>query len=189
MKLEIKLLVLTTAIFTLFSCGIGTSEQSADAKGFEAIEKEIKSKFGDDPYLTDLTITYNNSIGNIIGVTITDAPESLKMGQWNFTQGNWMQNSEISLEVPEGSKAADFMFQLNDEVNLSKLGELVEKSRKQLKDEKKIENPILSTAHIFFPKNGDISKAEYYVNLKPENGGTNFRFIYKLNGELIKMDY
>ena len=32
------------------------------------------------------------------------------------------------------------MFQLNDEINLSKFGELVEKSIKQLKSEKKLEN-------------------------------------------------
>ena len=48
---------------------------------------------------------------------------------------------------------------------------------------------MLSTAFIKFPKNGDISKTEYNINLKPENGGTTFRFNYKLNEELIKMDY
>ena len=44
-------------------------------------------------------------------------------------------------------------------------------------------------AHIYFPKNGDVSKAEYYVKLEPENGGTTFTFSYTLDGELIKMDY
>ena len=57
----------------------------------------------------------------LLGVTVTEAPESLKMGQWNNTQGKWVQNSDISLEVPQGSKVADFMFQLNDKINLSKL--------------------------------------------------------------------
>jgi len=58
-----------------------------------------------------------------------------------------------------------------------------------LKDEKDLENPTLSTASIIFPTNGDISKTEYSINLKPENGGTTFRFHYTLNGDLIKMDY
>ncbi|MEO9894684.1 hypothetical protein, partial [Aurantibacter sp.] len=73
--------------------------------------------------------------------------------------------------------------------SLAKLGGLVEKSIQQLKDEKNIENPILSIASINFPDNGDISKAKYWIKLEPENGGTSFSFYYKLDGAFIKMDY
>ncbi len=186
---KITLIPIAVLLITVFiSCGKGTGKQSATADGFSEIEKEIKNEFGDGAYFTEVSVTYNRALGNIIGITVTKAPESLKMEQWNLIQGNWKQNTEISLEVPQGSKAADFMFQLNEKMNLSKLGELVEISRKQLEDEKSIENPTLNTAYIFFPKNGDISKAEYYVNLKPENGGTSFRFRYKLNGDFIETD-
>ena len=175
---------------TLISCGGDTSKQPANAEGFTVIEKELKEKFGENAYYTDLSISYDASIGNMISLTVTDAPESLKMESYVYSQHtSWKQNSEVTLEVPTGRKAADFMFQLSDEINLTKLGELVEKSSKQLTVEKSIENPMLSTAFIKFPKNGDISKTEYNINLKPENGGTTFRFNYKLNGELIKMDY
>ena len=180
---------LLTTLLTLISCGGGTSKQPANAEGFTEIEKEIKNKFGKDAYYTKLNIMYDKSIGNIVSVTATESPESLKMGEWSLSQNSWRQSSEITLEVSKGSKATDFMFQLNDKINLTKLGELVEKSKKQLTAEKNIENPKLNTTHIYFPKNGDMSKAEYYVHLKPENGGTTFRFSYKLNGELIKMDY
>ena len=111
------------------------------------------------------------------------------MGQWDLAQGAWTERSEITLEVPEGTKAADFMFQLNENINLSKLGGLVQKSIKQLTAEKDIENPILSIAYVKFPKNGDLSKVEYTVTLEPENGGTSFSFFYKLNGEFINMNY
>ena len=184
-KSKLSQLFTIALLITLISCRGRTSKQPANAEGFGVIEKELKSKFGDDAYYTDLTITYNKSIGNIVTVTVTEAPESLKMGQWNSSQDIWKQNSEISLEVPQGSKAADFMFQLNEKINLTKLGELVEKSNNQLKIEKNIENAVLHTAFVKFPKNGDISKAEYTVMLKPENGGTTFTFSYKLNGELI----
>ncbi len=186
---NVNLLFALIVITALLSCGGGASKQPASAEGFEAIEKEIKNKFGNDAYLTDLTITYNKSIGNIVGVTVTENPESLKMGQWNLTQDAWKQNQDISLEVPKGSKASDFMFQLNDKISLTKLGELVEKSKKQLQTEKELKNLALSMASILFPDNGNISKTEYLVNLQPEIGGTTFRFNYKLNGELIKMDY
>ena len=181
--------IVAGAIITLASCGGGTSKQPANAEGFGAIEKEIKSEFGDNAYYTDLKVLYIKGIGNTISTTVTDAPESLKMGQWDLAQGTWTQRSEISLEVSEGSKAADFMFQLNEKINLTKLGELVEKSSKQLTAEKNIQNPTLSTAFIKFPKNGDISKTEYAISLNPENGGTTFSFYYTLNGDLIKMDY
>ena len=186
----IKSIVLLACLAVMTSCGGGgASKQSSDADGFGAIEEELNSKFGENAYYTDFTITYDKSIGNIISVTVTEDPASLKMGQWINSQSTWTQNSEISLEVPEGSQAKDFMFQFGETINLSKLGGIVEKSMQQLKDEKDLENPTLSMAGLNFPDNGDISKAEYMINLKPENGGTTFRFYYKLNGDLVKMDY
>lgn len=174
---------------TLISCGGGISKQPTNAEGFAAIEYELKDKFGENAYYTDVKVVYIKGYGNSIDVTVTEAPESLKMGQWNQPQNSWKQNSEITIELPEGTKAVDFMFQLNDKISLKKLGELVEKSSKQLTAEKDIENPILNIASIDFPDNGDISKAEYYVSLEPENGGTKFRFTYTLYVDLIEMDY
>ncbi|WP_040248960.1 hypothetical protein [Psychroserpens mesophilus] len=184
-----QLILIALTLTLVCSCGTGTSKQSANAEGFTNIEQELNSKFGKNAYYTDLSISYDATIGNMISVTVTEDPESLKMEQWINSQDSWEQTSEITLEVPQGSKAADFMFQLNDAISLSQLGALVANSCDQLKSEKNIENPTLSIAHVKFPKNGEFSKAEYAINLKPENGGTTFRFYYKLNGELIKMDY
>jgi hypothetical protein len=177
------------AFATLLSCGGGISNQPTNAEGFTAIEKELKDKFGETAYYTDVKVVYIKGYGNSIDVTVTEAPESLKMGQWSQPQNSWEQSSEITIELPEGTKATDFMFQLNDKISLKKLGELVEKSSEQLTAEKDIENPMLNIAYIDFPDNGDMSKAEYYISLEPENGGTKFSFTYKLNGELIEMDY
>lgn len=172
----------------LLSCG-GGGKQPATADGFSDIEKEIKSEFGEDAYFTDISITHNESIGNIVGITVTQDPSSLQMGQWNQTQGTWRQNSEITIEVPQGSQAKDFMYQLDDNINLSKLGGLVEESGKKLTADKSIDNPALHMAFIKFPKNGDVSKTEYTIMLQPANGGTTFTFRYDLSGEFIKMDY
>ena len=185
----LKFTLIGMVLSVLMSCGNGISKLPTNGEGFGAIENELKSKFGDNAYYTDLKILYINGIGNAISVTVTEAPESLKMGQWELSQNSWEQSSEVTLEVPEGTKAADFMFQLNDNINLTKLGDLVEKSSKQLITEKNIENPTLDIAFINFPKNGDMAKTEYYVKLKPKNGGTSFSFSYTLNGDLIKMNY
>lgn len=184
----------TTFLLVLFSlcitsCGGGSAKQEATAAGFSEIENQLKDKFGNDAYYTDLSITYNESIGNIISVTVTKNPSSLKMEQWNQTQDNWNQTSDVTIEIPEGTKAADFMFQLNDAINLKKLGELVEQAKAKLSKEKSLTNPKLHMASIKFPDTGEVSKAEYIVMLQPENGGTTFSFSYTLAGELIKMDY
>ncbi|MFX0558070.1 hypothetical protein ACOCEA_14815 [Maribacter sp. CXY002] len=183
--------VLALGIFStiLSSCGGGAAKQPANADGFADIEKELKNEFGDDAYYTELTIIYNESIGNSISTTVTDNPESMKMGQWTYSMGNWNQTSEITLEVPNGSKAADFMFQLDEKISLKNLGELVEKSKEQLNAEKDIDNPRFEMAFVNYPKNGDIEAAEYIVKLQPENGGTSFTFSYQLDGSLTEMDY
>lgn len=184
----LKITVLAMVMATFMSCG-GSSTKAVNAEGFGALEKELKDKFGDDAHYTDLSVGYIDQIGMWVNTTVTDKPESLKMGEWNLSQNAWKQTSEIKLEVSEGSKASDFMYQLGDNFSLKKLGELVEKSMTSLTAEKNLKNPALSLAHIKFPDNGDTSKAEYVVQLKPENGGTSFNYSYKLNGELIEMDY
>lgn len=189
MKNTKQAFVVLMAAAVLSSCGGGTAKQPATADGFAGIEKDLKSEFGDDAYYTDLTIMYNESIGNSIATTVTDDPESLKMGQWTYSLGNWNQTSEVSLEIPEGTKAADFMFQLGEKISLEKLGQLAEKSKAQLKAEKDIDNPRLEMAFVKYPKNGNIQEAQYLVKLQPENGGTSFTFQYQLDGTFIKMDY
>ncbi|TDY12326.1 hypothetical protein [Meridianimaribacter flavus] len=184
---QVVIVCITTLLF--MACSDNLSQQPTTAKGFSAIEQELKSKFGEDAYYTNLSVIYNETIGNTINVTVAQDPESMKMEEWNVVQNNWKQSSDIIIEVPQGTKATDYMYQLGDNINLTKLGGLVETSTQKLKDMKNLKNPKLSIASIKFPKNGDVSKAEYLVTLEPEHGGTAFSFFYTLDGNLIKMDY
>lgn len=186
---QLKHFILLATVSVMLSCGQSTSKQTANKEGFTAIENELKNKFGQKAYYTNLSVAHNATIGNTINVTVTKDPASLKMEEWNAIQDNWQQSSDISIEVPKGTKAADYMFQLGDKISLSQLGHLVEVSAKNLKEDKNLNSPTLSMASIQFPDNGDMSKAEYLVNLKPQNGGTTFTFLYNLKGDLIKMDY
>ncbi|NOQ75260.1 MAG: hypothetical protein GQ574_24830 [Crocinitomix sp.] len=186
---RLKFTVIAVVLTTLISCGGGSANQEATADGFTEIQNEFKSKFGDNAYYTDLDIVYDESIGNIINTIVTSEPESLKMAEWSQSQGAWTETSEVSLEIPEGTKATDFMFQLGDEISLTELGGLIEKAKLKLKEEKDLANPTLSIASIIFPDDGDVSNASYSISLNPENGGTTFRFSYSLDGELLDMDY
>ncbi|MFC4633469.1 hypothetical protein ACFO3O_06100 [Dokdonia ponticola] len=189
MKTRLPILFYISLAIIILSCNGVTSNQPHTAEGFGQIAQEIKTKFGDTAYFTDILINSDDRIGNIITLTVTESPESMKMGQWSLAQNSWTQTSEITLEVPEGTKAADYMFQLDATINLEKMGGLVEKAKEQLTAEKDIQNPTLYTALIQYPKNGDIANAQYNISLQPETGGTTFYFYYKLDGELIKMDY
>ncbi|HBR54926.1 MAG TPA: hypothetical protein DEA82_12385 [Flavobacteriaceae bacterium] len=174
----------------LVSCGGGTDSQPANAKGFAAIEQSIKDKFGADAYYTNVNILHDASLGNMINVTVTEDPASLEMGEHVFSKhSSWEQNATVTIEIPEGTQAKDYMFQLDENINLETLGALVEQSVAKLTTEKNIDNPTLAMAFIKFPKNGDISKTEYTVRLEPKNGGTSFTFRYDLQGNFIEMDY
>jgi len=187
---KLSFTLLLASVVLLSSCGGGGVEsQPANAEGFGAIETSLKEKFGANAYYTDLTVIYNASIGNSIATTVTDDPASLKMAEWTISSLGWNETAEVTLEIPEGTEAADYMFQLGDKVSLSKLGELIEDAKKKLTAEKDIANPALSMATIMWPDNGDISEAKYSIGLEPENGGTSFSFYYELNGDFIEMDY
>lgn len=186
---SLKNLCLFLLLTFLYACGSGTSNQEANADGFLVIEENLKDQFGEDAYFTDLTITHNKSIGNILSVTVTSDPSSLKMGQWTQTNDSWTQTSDITLEVPEGMNASDFMFQLGNPIDLGKLGDLVEKSKEKLEVEKEIQNPSLHMAIVKIPKDGVRSKIEYQILLQPENGGTTFTYSYDLSGNFISIDY
>lgn len=189
MKNIIKSSLFFFALTLLSACGGISNEQPNDAASFVKLEEAITDKFGKDAYFTDISIGYIKDLGPNISLTVTDNPESLKMGEWTFSQNSWSQHSEVTLEIPEGTKAEDFMFQLDDEINLKTLGEVTEKSITKLASEKELTNPLLRMAIIRYPDNGDRSKADYVVTLEPENGGTSFSFYYDLSGEFIEMNY
>ena len=173
----------------LISCQDKEIKPLHNTSDFTTLENDLKNKFGNQAYYTDLTISYHKEKGNKIVISVSENPENLKMEQWAKSEGNWSQISEILLEAPKGTKVIDYMFQLDKSINLTQLGKLVEKSRGQLANQKKLENSVLYMALISFPKNGDVSKAEYQVLLKPESGGTTAMFHYQIDGTLIKIAY
>ncbi|MCB9195491.1 MAG: hypothetical protein H6598_04640 [Flavobacteriales bacterium] len=189
MKKVIQYCLALFASTILAACGGISKEQPNDAASFVKLQEVIIEKFGKDAYFTELNVGYIKDLGPTISLTVTDNPGSLKMGDWTFSQNTWSQHSEVTLELPEGTKAEDFMFQLDDEINLKTLGEVTEKSITKLAEEKELTNPLLKMAYIHYPDNGDRSKADYTVTLEPENGGTSFSFFYDLSGEFIEMNY
>ncbi|MCH2196997.1 hypothetical protein [Kordia sp.] len=180
------MIVIVIVALSLLSCKKEANILTANAITFGEIEKMMKHEFGENAYYTDVSIRYSKAMGSVVTATVTNVPHSLKMEKWNATEDVWKKISDIFIEVPYGTLAADFMFRLNDTINLFTLGDLAEKSSIKLKNENNIQNPALHLASIIFPKNGDITKTEYCIILKPENSNKTFSFFYTIEGKLIK---
>lgn len=172
------------SIITLQSCGGGDLTKNAD--GFKDIENLLKKEFGEGAYYTNISIVSDKTAGTILNTTVTNQPESLKMGEWNRMKGSWTQASEVTLELT-GGEAKDFMFTIGD-VSIAKIGELMEDAKKRLKEEKNV-NSVLRTAAVYAPNDGDMSTMTYYIEMQPETGGTTFSFNYGLDGTFQSLNY
>jgi hypothetical protein len=175
------------------SCGSSSPGYTPDAEGFAKIRNDLKSKFGDDAYYSNIGIVYvagdAPGSGIILSLTVTKDPASLAMEEWACSPYNgWQKTADVTIEVPEGTEASVFMYQLTGKFDLEKIGKLVELSAKKLADEKQIKNAVLNMAQLN-PGNRPASSTDIYISMKPENGGTTFSFHYDLDGNLTSFDY
>lgn len=184
---KMKKIIYTLILVVCFSCG-KKQNFAKDASSIQLFKKELTDKFGEDAYYTSISLTHTLS-GDILGVTQTENPSSLKMGEWSYLMGKWTQNSDITLELSQGSKAKDFMFKLDGStVKFDLLGKLVEQSKEKVIKEKKVKEVVVKSIFINAPDHGDFNKMEYYITVAPKEGGTSFDFWYTINGTLRKFN-
>jgi hypothetical protein len=184
---------LCLSLFLVTSCGSSSSKYTPDAEGFAKIQNDLKSKFGDDAYYSNIGVVYTagNAPGSgiVLTLTVTKDPSSLLMEEWAYSSyGGWRQTANVTIEVPEDADASEFMYQLTGKFDLKKIGELVEVSAKKLADEKQLKGAVLEMAQLN-PGNRPASSTDIYISMKPENGGTTFSFHYDLDGNLTSFDY
>lgn len=180
-----NLFIVAVSCLTLVSCGSG----GGSSESFSSVKATIEDKFGADAFFTELSVTYNEAIGYIINVMTTNDPESNKMAEWTYSNGDWTQTSDVTLEIPDGYKGEDFMYQLKGYITIEKLEKLIEDAKSHLAKEKGIEKSKLVLAAIKYPEVAEGAEAEFIINLQPETGGTTFSFSYDLDGELMEMDF
>ncbi|WP_405411476.1 hypothetical protein [Maribacter sp. Asnod1-A12] len=174
------------SLFVLVSCGNGKTNYAENAVSIKSLGDELQSEFG-DAYYTSINVT-SSDLGSVVTVTNTEDPSSMKMADWSYFQGSWKQNSDITLEVPEGAKAQDYMFQVGKQVKFDVLGKIVDDAKAKLKTDKKIDGKV-QTILVNAPNDGNFESMEYYLTLEPMSGGTSFDFQYQMDGTLIKYDY
>lgn len=184
-----KNIIFALIALTFVGCGNKKKTFAENASSIADVKEALIDKFGKDAYFTNIFVSDAES-GSLLTATTTSDPSSLKMESWSCFQGNWKQDSEITLELSgDDVKAEDFMFQLdNDVVDFALLGKLVEQSKEKLTKEKNIET-VTRKIFINAPDDGDFEDMTYYIINEPKSGGTSFSFHYKMDGTLEDFSY
>ncbi|MGD1840992.1 MAG: hypothetical protein ACFB0B_08870 [Thermonemataceae bacterium] len=182
------LFTFVASLFLLSACG----DSAALTENTQDIEKIITDKFGQDLHFTEFRISNGKGprgkVVSSMGMTLTTDPSSLEAESWNYSDGNWEQISEVTLEMSGDAKPEDFMLSL-DELALPKLQEMINHAKTHLTKEKNIENPFVTSLSISTPNRAPKNESQFLIFLQPENGGTSFNLSYTLEGEFKEMDY
>lgn len=182
MKLNPRFLLLLPVILITFSC---KSSFEYNKAGFEKMSGELIGKFGAEAYYTDLELIHNTGSDEAVMVTETNNPSSMKQEQWlRYSGGEWEKQADVSFTA-EGANPKLFMFQLNKDASLSKMGDLLQTSKDELLKEKNIKEPVLTAASI--RSNNKMNSKEtgifYYFTLHDPSAQKDYNFVYDLKGK------
>ncbi|MDR0545143.1 MAG: hypothetical protein LBG30_07365 [Odoribacteraceae bacterium] len=195
---------LCVSLFLATSCGPSPSKYAFDAKGFAHLQEDLKTKFGNNAYYSNISVV--NVPGNlpVRGTTLTLTvirPGSSKMEEWSYSAyTNWKQVAEITIEASEDACPKESMFQLTGSFDLGKIARLVEQSAEQLaermeqekqeaKEQKggKEKEEIVWDSVILDAGGQPASAPQVLVSLKYKHEGTGFVYRYNLDGSLISL--
>ena len=188
MKNFFRLLSCLIICLSAFSC---KTKYAQNAEGFTKLSADLEKKFGKDAWYTSISLSKagDGNEGYIVVADKTDDPSSLKQERWVKSGGMWEQAANVTLEI-KGGKAADFMFRLNKEIDLSRLGGFVEAARKKLAEEKKINDPILKLAIV--STNTTILNKEEKINYTVIFGtpdDNTYSVTYNSKGDILNSSY
>lgn len=178
-------------LFILISCISFASCKSAfehNKAGMEKLSAELIEEFGAEAWYTSIELENAGSSDDLVSVQQTNDPNSLKQEQWVQAHGFWNKAANVTLTI-QGAEPKSFMFQLNKDMSLSKLGELIETSTKSLQ-EKDVKDTELTLASMKASNQMNTKQEGFYysVILRNKADGKSFRFIYDINGKLKSLD-
>jgi len=155
----------------------------------EKLNAELKKEFGADAWYTSVELVNSGGSDDVITVDQTKDPNSLKQEQWSQFHGFWEKKLDITLTI-NGAEAKSFMFQLDKEVSLAKLGELMEKSQAQLKTDKGVDDAQLVLAQIKASQQMNTKQEGLYYSLalQSKKTGKSYNFVYNIDGGLKSLN-
>lgn len=170
--------------FLLWICSCKSGFEHNQA-GMEQLSQELKKEFGEDAWYTCIELVNSGGSDDIVTIDQTKDPNSLKQEQWSQFHGFWEKKADITLSI-QGAKPESFMFQLDKEVGLGKLGSLMEQSKKQLLEEKKVDDGqvVLAQIKASTQMNTKQEGLYYSISLKSPKSGKSYNFVYNTEGTL-----
>lgn len=168
----------------LFSCKSGFERNKA---GMEKLNAELKKEFGAGAWYTSIEIAGSGS-DDVVTIDQTKDPNSYKQEQWQQYHGLWDKKADITLTI-QGAQPESFMFQLDKEVSLSRLGELMEQAQQKLRTEKQVDDGVitLAQAKASAQMNNKAEGIYYSLSIESKKARKSFNFIYKLDGSLKQL--
>jgi hypothetical protein len=183
MKNRIISTLFLAGILLTASCKSGFEHSKA---GMERLSEGLVAKFGAATYYTDIEFLSKPGSDDIVMVTETNEPASMKQEQWlQYSGGEWEKQADVHFTA-DGADPKAFMFQLNKEVSLSKMGDLLEAAKAQLLKDKQVKAPVFVSAVV--KSNNKMNSKEggifYYIILNDNIGKRDYQFVYDLQGNL-----
>lgn len=178
----LKLILALLICVCICSCKSGFEYNRA---GMEKLNGELKNEFGAETWYTSIVLENSGGSDDIVTIDETKDPNSRKQEQWSQFHGFWEKKADITLSI-QGAEPKSFMFQLDKEVSLGKLGDLMEQSRKQVLAEQKIDDGLVTLAEIRASNKMNTKQDGMYYSIvvSSKKAGKSFNFVYDLNGKL-----
>jgi hypothetical protein len=178
----LKLIIAFFICVFISSCKSGFEYNRA---GMEKLNGELKKEFGAETWYTSIVLENSGGSDDVVTIDETKDPNSHKQEQWSQFHGFWDKKADITLSI-QGAEPKSFMFQLDKEVSLARLGDLMEQSRKQLSAEKKIDDGLVTLAEIRASNKMNTKQDGIYYSIVVESkkAGKSFNYVYDLSGKL-----
>lgn len=153
----------------------------------QQLNKELKEEFGEDTWYTSIRLADDGGDGQVIA-DLTKDPNTLQQERWVQSTGFWNKDANITLSV-QGADPRSFMFRLDKEVSLPRLGNLIDQSRAYLRKERNVGDGMATLAQVESSNqmNTRAQGIHYNVVLHSKSTGKSYYFTYKLNGSLESM--
>ncbi|TCI93139.1 hypothetical protein [Tenacibaculum sp. M341] len=181
MKIRFLILAILVCI-ALTSCEKEVYDNTIN--GFSQLESDLISKFGKKSYFTDFIINVNEQEKLEVNLLVTDNPYNYKMFGWNYKNGKWKKVTEVDLELENGD-IKDYLYSIQDQVNIVKIGFLVEKTLSTIFNGD-IGDLKLKRIEIISPNKGKKTKLGYIIECV--SGEKKICDYYNLQGHLVKQE-
>lgn len=154
----------------------------------EQLQKELTEKFGAEAWYSEITVLSPTLDETMIRVKETKDPNSLKGKTWVKESDSWIPSDDVLFQFNDG-KPENHLFQLNKKVTIQRLVQLIDTSKKSLR-QKSIDDAVIHFVSIQSAQMviNPARRVLYNISFQSKDRDRSYSFIYDLNGKLISFN-